>query len=160
MMAEAKDLLVYLLPTLGSMLLFYGIFQVIAESQSSVRRKMQSRLHGERKQEADKMVASILRRGAGAHTKTIADKLIGKFKFMPRIQTLLDQADIDWSATQMMLNLCGISAVVAAGMLMLKISMFVAGGCAGGAISLPLMWVCFTRTRRVEKLAAQFRYGL
>ena len=38
MLADSSELMVYILPTLGSMLLFYGVFQAISESRAGTRR--------------------------------------------------------------------------------------------------------------------------
>ena len=117
-LADSTELLVYILPLIGSVLLFYGIFQVLSESKTSTRKRMQDRLRGERN-DNDKIAASILRRGAMDDTKHFADAVVGKFKFVPKLQTLLDQAELDWSASQTLLNLCGISLLVAVGLFMI-----------------------------------------
>ncbi|RME36538.1 MAG: hypothetical protein D6788_11355 [Planctomycetota bacterium] len=155
MLADAAETLVYVLPAIGSMLLSYGIYQVVVESRTSARRRMQARLRGERKQPDEKMAASILRRGVAIDGKSFADKILGKLEFIPRLQTLIDQADLDWSASQMMLNLTGASLLVFVALLLLHGGMWVALGCAGGVILLPLVWLNFKRRRRMVKLTAQ-----
>ncbi|UCC30722.1 MAG: type II secretion system F family protein [Phycisphaerales bacterium] len=152
-LADTTELLVYVLPMAGSMLLFYGIYQVIAESQSSARRKMHERLRGERKQE--KVTESILRRGAMGQSKTFADSVIGKFKFIPKLQTLLDQADLDWSASQTMLNLCGLALLTSVGLAVLQVGVLTAIACGAAVIAMPLVWLNFKRRRRMTKLTGQ-----
>ena len=152
-LADVTELLVYVLPMAGSMLLFYGIYQVIAESKSSTRRKMHERLRGERKQE--KVTESILRRGAMGQSKTFADTVIGKFKFIPKLQTLLDQADLDWSASQTMLNLCGLALLTSIGLAVLQVGVLTAIACGAAVIAMPLVWLNFKRRRRMAKLASQ-----
>lgn len=153
-LAASTELLVYVLPVAGSMLLFYGIYQAIMESRSSSRRKVHDRLRGERRQE-EKVAASILRRGALGQTKSFVDTFGTKFKFIPKIQTLLDQADVDWSAAQTMLNLSGLALLVTVGLLMLKINVVVAIASGGAVIVLPLLGLNFKRGRRMNKLTAQ-----
>ncbi len=153
-LADTTELLVYALPTVGFMLLFYGIYQVIVESKSSTRRKMQDRLRGEhRKQKA--VTESILRRGARGQSNSFADTVIGKFKFIPKIQTLLDQADMDWSAPQTMLNLCGLSLFTVVSLWMLQVGALTAIGCGVAVLLLPLVWLNMKRKRRMSKLAYQ-----
>lgn len=152
-LADTTELLVYVLPMAGSMLLFYGIYQVIAESQSSARRKMHERLRGERKQE--KVTESILRRGAVGQSKTFADTVIGKFKFISKLQTLLDQTDVDWSASQTMLNLCGLALLTSVGLAVLQIGVLTAIACGVAVIAMPLVWLNFKRGRRMAKLSGQ-----
>ncbi len=154
MLADSSELLVYALPTFGSMLLFYGIYQVVVESKSSARRKVHERLRGENR-EQEKVAASILRRGALGQTKSFADGIIGKFKFVPKLQTLLDQADVDWSAAQTMLNLCGLGLLAAVGLLMFQVGVLVAIACGAAVIALPFAWLNFKRKRRMTKLTNQ-----
>lgn len=154
MLAQAADILVYILPALGSMLLTYGIYQVVVESRTSDRSKIQSRLHGERKNQ-DKMVSSILRRGAMSETVSFADKIFGKLKFIPRLQILLDQGDVDWSASQTLVNLCSGGILIAIGMSVLQYNMLVALACGGAVVVLPLLWLNFKRSRRMTKLTNQ-----
>ncbi len=154
LLAAGSDVMLYLLPAIGSMLLFYGIYQVYDEATSSTRRKMQQRLRGETQRE-NKAVSSILRRGALGHTKTLADELIGKFRFVPRMQTLLDQCDIDWSASQTLLNLVGIAFAVAFGLFLIKGNTLLSLGCGAAVIALPLLVLSFKRKRRMAKLTNQ-----
>ncbi len=153
-LADTTELLVYVLPVVGSVLLFYGIYQVVTESKSSDRRKMHDRLRGERRQQ-EKVTASILRRGAMGQSKTFADKIIGKLRFIPKLQTRLDQADLDWNASQTLLNLCGLTLLVGIGLFMLNTGLFVAIGCGAAVLVLPMVWLSFKRRRRMNKLTAQ-----
>ena len=71
MLAQADTVLVYVMPVIGSMLLSYGIYQVIDSGRSSTRKRMEERLRGQRKEQ--KLAASVLRRGALGQTKSFAD---------------------------------------------------------------------------------------
>lgn len=153
-LADTTELLVYALPMVGSMLLFYGIYQVIVESTSSTRRKMHDRLRGERRKQ-EKVTESILRRGAMGQSKSFADAVIGKFKFIPKLQTLLDQADLDWSASQTMLNLCGLALLTAVGLVVLQVGVLVAIASGAAVVAMPLVWLNFKRKRRMAKLNMQ-----
>ncbi|MGB2984712.1 MAG: type II secretion system F family protein [Phycisphaerae bacterium] len=154
LLAESTGLMVYVLPVVGSMLLFYGIYQVVVESKASSRRKVQERLRGEHRQR-EKITATILRRGAIGQSATFADSIIGKFKFVPKLQTLLDQADVNWSASQTMLNLCGLALLATIGLLVMDVSPFAAIGCGAAILVLPLVWLNFKRKRRMTKLTTQ-----
>lgn len=153
-LADMTELLVYVLPVIGSLLLAFGIYQVAVDSKTSTRRRMHERLRGERRQQA-KVTSSILRRGALGQSKSFADSVVGKFKFVPKLQTLLDQADLDWSASQTLVNLCGLALLTTIGMVMAHISAFVAAFCGAGVIGLPLVWLSLKRRRRMTKLTAQ-----
>jgi tight adherence protein B len=154
MLLGESEVWVYVLPTLGSMLLFYGIYQVLSESKSSESRKMQERLRGDRLKR-EKATATIIRRGAMGQAGSFADMLVGKFKFVPKLQTLLDQADMDWSASQTLLNLCGVSVLVTLVLWAVQVKLVVAFACGGAVMVLPLMAFNFRRKRRMTKLMNQ-----
>lgn len=149
-----NEILVYVLPVLGSMLLCYGIFQVVVEAKTSARKKMQNRLRGKRTR-TEKSVESILRRDAQGQSKSFADAVIGKLKFIPRFQRMLDQADVDWSASQSLFNLLGAAAFVGLGLFMLRFNPIVAAACGGAVLLLPLFWLMAKRRRRMTKLVNQ-----
>jgi len=150
----ASDVWVYILPTVGSMLLAYGIYQVITESGSSQARKMQERLRGDTSRR-EKAAANIVRRGGVGQVGSFADLIVGKFKFIPRLQTLLDQADMDWSASQTLFNLCAVSLTTALVLWALQVGPVAAIGCGGAIMILPLAWLSFRRKRRMTKLTNQ-----
>ncbi|MCH9001703.1 MAG: type II secretion system F family protein [Planctomycetes bacterium] len=152
-LAAIQDLAIYILPVLGSMLLSYGIYQVIAESKTSDRKKLQDRLRG--KKTAQKEIDPILRRGALGQSKTFADSIVGKFKFVPKLQTMLDQADLDWSAAQVLLNLSGGAVLITVALIVFKIHPVLALGCGVSVLLLPMMWINYRRAKRLRKITSQ-----
>jgi len=154
MLLAASEIWVYVLPLVGSMLLFYGIYQAVTESKASQTKKMQERLRGDR-QKREKATATIVRRGGMGQSGSFADLVVGKFKFIPKLQTLLNQADLDWSASQMMLNLCGVAVLTTLALWALQIRLIAAIGCGGAIVVLPLLWLSFRRKRRMTKLNSQ-----
>ena len=152
-LAAIQDLAIYVLPVLGSMLLFYGIYQVIAESKTSDRKKLQDRLRG--KKPVQKEIDPILRRGALGQSKTFADSIVGKFKFVPKLQTMLDQADLDWSASKVLLNLSGGAVLITVALIVFKIHPVLALGCGVSVLLLPIMWINFRRASRLRKITSQ-----
>ncbi len=154
LLAAGGDALVLILPIVGSMLLFYGIFQVVVESRTSNRKKMQDRLRG-RRTKTQKEPSSIMRRGALGHSKSFADVVIGKAKFVPKLQTLLDQADVDWSASRMLFNLVAVAVVALVGLIIFQFNPVVAVATAGAVLALPLMWLSMRRARRMRRITNQ-----
>ncbi|MCC7292924.1 MAG: type II secretion system F family protein [Phycisphaerales bacterium] len=155
-LASTQDLLYILLPLFGSMLLCYGIYQVISESKVAGQKKVQERLRGVsalKKNEKEK--ASILRRQAGGDAKSIADQLLGKLSIVARVQGLLDQADVDWSASKMLMNLVLGAIGVMMGLLAFQASPLAAVGCAGAVLMLPLVALSFKRKRRLKQITHQ-----
>ena len=152
-LAAIQDLAIYVLPVLGSMLLSYGIYQVIAESKTSDRKKLQDRLRGKKTEQ--KEIDPILRRGALGQSKTFADSIVGKLKFVPKLQTMLDQADLDWSAAQVLLNLSGGAVLITVALIVFKIHPVLALGCGVSVLLLPMMWINFRRAKRLRKITSQ-----
>ena len=143
------------LPIAGAMLLAYGIYQVVAESRQGDRKRVLGRLRGVAKTGADKTPASILRRRGSEEQLDVFSTAVSKLKFIPKLQTMLDQANIDWSASRTMVNLSGGAIAVLVLLLVLNTSIVVSAGCAGAVVAVPLMYVSFRRKRRMSKLTEQ-----
>lgn len=155
MLAAAQDLLYMLLPIVGCMALFYGIFQVISESRTQGNRKIQERLRGvSARQKADKEKASILRRQSG-DGKSLADKVLGQLAIAQRLQTLLDQADIDWSAARVLMNLGAASIMLLFGLMAFGFSPLAAVGSGAALFFMPLAVLSFRRKARLKKITHQ-----
>lgn len=154
MLAAASDLLVLALPVVGSMLLFYGIFQVVVESRTSNRKKLQDRLRG-KSVRVEKSVDSILRRGVGGGSRSFADALLGRLSFMPKLQTMLDQADIPWSAATCVINVVGAALLAAVGLMVMSVNPVAAVGTGVAIVVLPLLVLGFLRRQRMSKLNNQ-----
>lgn len=150
----ASDAFMYALPVVGFMLLFYGIYQVVVESKVSSRKKTQERLRGSRVHQ-EKVTASILRRGVGGSQNTFADAIVGKFSFVPKLQTMLDQADVNWSASQTILNLSASALLTAVILFVLQFHPAAALACGAGIVALPLMVLSLKRRARMNKLLNQ-----
>ena len=138
---------------LGSMLLFFGVYQVVAESRVSTQKKLQDRLRGTRCRRRDP--TRPYSAAAMGQAATFADALVGRFSFVPRLQTLLDQAGFDWSASQTLMNLSGRSGAFGVGIV-------VAGEGDGSrrwvrrsGVCAPLLWINFRRKSRMTKLSNQ-----
>lgn len=155
-LADSGQTLVFVLPIAGSMLLFYGIYQAVVESKASSRKKLQDRLRGRSgKRAMEQKTESFLRRGALDQSRSFADLLLGKLSFMPRLQTMLDQADVNWSASSTLLNLGGVSLLSTVILIVLSYHPAAALGSGVAILLLPLMALSFKRRRRILKLTAQ-----
>jgi len=153
-LAAIPAIMVYALPAIGSMLLCYGIYQVVVESGSSQKKRLQDRLQGT-SSKADKAMETILRRGAMQDTVSFADRVIGKLSVVPRLQTVLDQGDVPWSAAQTLLNLCSAGFLLTVALLVFQFGFFAALGCGAAVVALPLMALNFRRKSRLSRLNNQ-----
>jgi len=155
-LGQSEGILVYILPIAGSMLLFFGIYQAATESKTSSRKKMQDRLRGRAtRTEKTTELDSIIKRGGMGQTKSIADAMLGKLSIVPKIQTLLDQGAVPWSASQMLVNLVGLAGLVGAVLIVVGAHPIAAVGSALAVFFLPIMALYFRRAKRLAKLSNQ-----
>lgn len=144
------------LPLVGSMLLCYGIYQVIIETRKGERKKVLDRLRGESARAKKIEAASILKRDrlsedAGA----IINQTIGKLSFIPRLQTMIEQANLAWSAPKMVANLVATALIFGGALVMLEFSVLAAVGCAAGIFLVPIAYIGARRRRRLKKMINQ-----
>lgn len=155
MLAE-MNLLQIILPLIGSVMLSYGIFQVVVETRKGERKKVLDRLRGETARAKKVEAVSILKRDHSAEDAgAMIQRTFGKLAFIPRLQTMLDQADLPWSATKMLANLFAAGMIFSAGLLLLDFSVLAAVGVFVTVMLLPVMYVSFRRKRRMKKLVNQ-----
>lgn len=144
-------------PMVGSTLLAYGIYQVAVESRQGQRKRLTDRLRGRSTTQPSRetSVESILRRSAIQDAGGMFAKLADKLSFTPRLQSMLDQANVGWSASKMLANQAGIACMALFGLLVLQYNPLVALLAAAAVILLPLAWLKMRRTRRMKRLTAQ-----
>jgi len=150
------NLLQTALPLVGSVLLSYGIYQVIMETRKGERKRVLDRLRGETARAKKVEAISILKRDhlsedAGA----LIQRTIGRLAFVPRLQTMLDQAALPWSATKILANLFAAGLIFGAGLVLLDYSVLAAVGAFVCVIMLPILYVSFRRKRRMKRLVHQ-----
>ncbi len=148
-----------LLPVAGSVLVTFGIFQLIRDLRSAEQKKMLGRLRergaGDKTNKAAENQDSILRRRAREMRDGSLDSAVGGLSAVPKLQRVLDQANVDWDAGRMLINLAGISMLAGFGMFMFKMGLIAAVGAAAGVFVLPLLWLVMKRKRRMNKLLDQ-----
>jgi tight adherence protein B len=146
-----------LLPMIGCVLIAFGIFQLIQDLRSAGEKKMLGRLKegGTAKKKVDESRDSILRRRARELQEGSIDSAVGKLSFVSKFQRTLDQANVDWDAGRMLINLFAISLLSGAGMFVLKMGIIASVGTAVGVFVLPLLYLIMRRKRRMNKLVEQ-----
>ncbi len=144
------------LPMVGAILLSYGIFQVIVESRNGERKKVLDRLRGESSRVKEAAAASILKRNTLTEDAgNIINKTFGKLAFIPRLQNMLDQASLDWSATKMVANLFSAGLILTAGMVLMDFSVLASCGIGASVFFAPIGYVSIRRKRRMKRLVNQ-----
>ncbi len=145
-----------LVPVAACMLLTFGIFQLIRDLSSGGEKKMLGRLRegglGKKREESRE---SILRRRAREVHESSLDQAVGKLGVVPKLQRILDQANVDWDASRMLINLTGLSLMAAFGMYAAQLGAIAAIGTGVGLFVLPLLWLVMRRKRRMNRLVEQ-----
>jgi tight adherence protein B len=137
-------------------LLSYGIFQVILETRKGERKKVLDRLRGESVRSKSSEAQSILKRDRlSEDAGNMINQTFGKLAFVPKLQTMLDQASLPWSATKMLANLFAAGMIFGGGLLMLDYSALAAVGAFFCVMLMPIFYVTFRRKRRMKKLVNQ-----
>ena len=154
-LASMDSYLFFFLPATGSMLLVYGIYQVVVESRHGERRRVLDRLRGT-STKPTQATPSILRQGLDREAaQDIFSSAVSKLSFIPKLQTMLDQANVNWSAPRTVVNLCGAGLALTVGLLLLKLGVIVSLGCGVAVVLCPLVYLSVRRKRRMAKLAVQ-----
>ena len=150
------SLLFFIMPIAGAMLLAFGLFQVVMDLRTNRQRKVMDRLNEVRPAERERRVAeSLLRQRAADKQGNAMESLLSSFHVVARMQRVLDQADINWSASRVLVNLAAAMLVTVAGLLVIKVSPLAAllAGC--GVFVAPLLWLLRKRRKRIKRLVQQ-----
>jgi tight adherence protein B len=139
----------------GSMLLAYGVYEAVNDLRKGQRRKMVERLKSGSSTKKE-MQASILRRSViDEANKRGLEKIFSGLAVVPKLQGLLDQANVEWSASRMLMNLSGIAVAVPMLLMLFGIGILGALGVGIATFFMPLIWLSMRRKRRMKKLVYQ-----
>ncbi len=123
-----KGLVFVMLPLGGSCLLAFGIWQVFTDLKSASVKKLMDRLtdrSGPAKKK-DEVLESLLRKRTDE--QAAIDLVLSKISLVPKLQRTLDQANIEWRASRMLIYLAGASLATLGVLILLQYNpMYVAG---------------------------------
>jgi tight adherence protein B len=153
--ASGKAFAFTVFPMIGSILLAYGIYQVVIETRHGQHKRLIDRLRGVEARSKQKSGDSILRRSAADDDDGFFSQIVAKMAITPRVQTLLDQACVPWSASKMLVNQSAIAFALFFGAMILKYHVLVGAVAGASALFLPLAWLNWSRARRMKRLTAQ-----
>ncbi len=150
-----KQTMFVLLPLAGSCLLVFGIWQVVTDLRSTSAKKMIERLtdRSAPNKKKEQAIQSLLRRRSDQ--QTAVDLLLGKISLVPKLQKVLDQGNLDWLASRMLLYLGGAAILVLMGMLVLQFNVIYAAAMALTVFFLPILYVLRRRRKRINRLIEQ-----
>ena len=157
-LALGGDTLLLVLLAAGPLMAFYGVYQLVADLRSAPKKKVIGRLKGRRTGGAGETNPAFrwddLRkeapRAAGALGRAFA-----RMSFTRRLQTTLEQANVSWSASQLLVNLTLVASILLATLVVLRLSIIAALGAVVATYVLPILYLVYRRRRRINKLVAQ-----
>lgn len=151
--AGSSDALMTALFVLGPMMALYGLVQLAGDLRKTSKKKLASRLKG-KPTGRDPAAFDSLRKQAPA-AKGMLGAMLVKLRGTARLQTMLEQANLPWSAPQMLSNQTLIAAVAVAAVVILRLPLAIAGGAALAIYVLPILWLIKRRKKRLKKLMNQ-----
>lgn len=144
------------LPLGGSILLSYGIFQVIMETRKNDRKRVLDRLRGEGTRQKRVESLSLLKTdNLAADAGSIIQQAVSNLSFIPKLQSMLEQAALPWSASKLVSNLAAGSIILMGLLVFLGLNVLVAFSCGVSIMALPFCYIVMRRRRRLKKLVNQ-----
>ena len=149
---------IYLLPLLGSVMLSYAIFSLVRDVRKVETNRVTDRLRDSSGAPADSKAEraakeSILRQQKGSGSSLSA--ALSRLSVISALQQMLDQANIPWAATTMLINLVGLAAATFIGTYFLKVDLWICITAGAACLVLPLVIIFVIRKRRLNKFMNQ-----
>ena len=136
----------------------YAVYNLTTDLKTSDQRRLADRLReGPRPQARDKEAAAreaMIRKRFYGETSPL-DQFLGRFGLVTAIQRLIDQADLTWLATHLLLGQVVVAAVAAAGLLITEFTPVITIGVPVGVLLVPIMFLNWKRRRRRMALMLQ-----
>ncbi len=146
-----------LLPLAGSVLLAYGVYNAVFDLRRDERKKILTRLKGSaaaRKGKEETFSYEDFRKQTAEASGFLA-KAFARLSFTASLQKALDQANLHWSAAQVLVNLTAIATILLALLLVLQVPPLASVGSAVAVFVLPVLYFYKRRRARLKKLVNQ-----
>jgi tight adherence protein B len=134
-----------------------GIFQVVMDLRTNQQRKVLDRLRESRSADRELRVKESLLRKRAAELQTGASGFddVEAARIVTRLQRVLDQADINWSASRLLIHLIAAGTVAGVAFALLRFHPLACGAVAAAVVVVPLLWLLRKRRKRIKTLIEQ-----
>ncbi len=138
------------------MLLAWGVLQLIFDLRTSQHRKVLDRLSdNSAKRPGQNVAQSLLVKRASDLQEGFLDSVLSRLHVVTKLQGLLDQADVAWSASRMLVHVVCASLLATVGLLIAQFNPVTAVVVGVGILVVPFLWLMRRRKKRIAKLMAQ-----
>ena len=144
-----------ILPIAGAMFLAWSAVSLYLDLKGGDRRKIVERMQEQASLKEAKAVEKSILRQKGLVTAQGYERLLQKVNIIRKIQRMLDQANLLWSAPRFLINLLGASALALILCLLITRSVSISAIVGLSAFFLPLIVVNIKRKMRMKKLVEQ-----
>lgn len=156
-MGTILNILLLLLPIAGSILVVLGIFQVAMDLRTSKQKKVVDRLVESRTSARHEQQAreSLLRKRMADVEGNAFESLIGNLQIVNNLQKILDQADVNFSASKLLVNLSGGAVAIGILLKLLGFGLLSAVGASTAVLAVPLIYLVLKRRHRIKTMVNQ-----
>jgi len=139
----------------GPLVALYGFWQLVGDLRKTSRRKIITRLKGRSAADRAADLSVIDLRRQSLRAEGMLGEAFSRLRFTDRLQAILEQANLPWSAPKLLVNLTAIASIVLAVLVALRVPMLAALGASVAAYILPLVYLMWRRVKRLNKLVLQ-----
>jgi tight adherence protein B len=156
-LALGSDTLLLMLLAAGPLIACYGVYQLIVDLRSAPKKKVVDRLKGRRAagRRADPKLNWTDLRKQAPKAAGMLGQTFARMSFTERLQTILEQANVNWSASQLLVNLTLLASILLACLVALRLPILAGLGVVLAVYVLPIMYLVYRRRKRLNKLVKQ-----
>ncbi len=154
LLAAFEETVFVILPIIGSVMVVYAVFEVVRDLRRSEHHKIMERLQGKR-QRGKTAQSILLRKPLDDAPANFLEGMVRKLRVVPKLQRTLDQANLPWSASRVLINLSGLSILTLVGCLFLGRGPLLAVGISAMLFFLPMSYIMRRRKKRLTKFVEQ-----
>ncbi len=149
------DALLWVLLVAGPGMAIYGAMQLVNDLRKTDKRKIADRLKSRGGGSSPARATLEELRKTGPKLEGMFAAAMARYSFMVRLQSMLDQANLTWSAYSLLTNMTLVACVLLAIVLLAGLPIYVGLGVAVMVYLLPVLYLMHVRRARLKKLVLQ-----
>ncbi len=150
-----NDILLILAPLAGGVMLAYGAFQLAVDLRGNPRKKVIDRLKDDGNRRAEEAAKQVDFRRSTIDATGILAGYFAKMSLTQNLQRTLEQANLNWSAPQVLVNVTAAALVITAAVMFVGVNPLAAIGAGVAVFVLPIIWLNGRRKARLKKFVHQ-----